>query len=58
MNLHNFIIQLIQSDSLNLTDIKKMIIDPRTKEELLTTLLVNYAAYETLIRIKNGMDHG
>ena len=58
MNLHIFILQLIQSDSLDLTDIKKMIIDPRTKEDLLTTLLANYVAYETLIRIKNGMDHG
>jgi len=58
MNLHNFILQLIQTDSLDLTDIKRMIVDPNTKEELLTTLLKNYESYETLIRIKNGMDHG
>ena len=58
MNLHNFILQLIQTDSLDLTDIKRMIVDPNTKEELLTTLLKNYESYETLIRIKNGMDLG
>ena len=58
MNLHNFILQLIQTDSLDLSDIKKMIIDPNTKQELLTTLLNNYSSYETLIRIKNGMDNG
>ena len=58
MNLHNFILQLIQTDSLDLTDIKRMIVDPNTKDELLTTLLKNYSSYETLIRIKNGMDHG
>jgi len=56
MELHDFLLKLIQTDSLQLRDIRRMVLDPHTKDELLSTLLKNYDLYEKLIRIKNEMD--
>jgi len=56
MELHDFLIKLIQTDSLQLKDIRRMVLDPHTKDELLATLLEHYDTYEKLIRIKNAMD--
>ena len=58
MNLNEFLIKLIQADSLSMDQIKDFIRDPQTETELLMTLLKNYEIYEKLIHIKNAMDIG
>ena len=55
MELHDFLLKLIQTDSLTFPDIRRLILDPSTKSELLNTLLKNYETYEKLLRIKNEM---
>jgi len=55
-HLHDFIIKLIQTDSLDLKTIKLMVLDPVTKKDLFNCLLKNYSLYETLLEIKNEMD--
>ena len=55
-HLHDFIIKLIQTDSLDLKTIKLMVLDPVTKKDLFHCLLKNYSLYETLLEIKNEMD--
>jgi len=52
--LHEFIIQLIQSGSLTLTQIKRFVVDRNTVVDLRTVLLKNYKLYELLLEIKNG----
>lgn len=52
--LHEFIIQLIQSGSLSLIDIRKFIVNRNTLVELRDILLENYKLYELLLEIKNG----
>lgn len=54
MILHEFLIQLIQSGSLKLNQIKRFIVDRNTCIELRNVLLENYKLYELLIEIKNG----
>ena len=56
MLLHDFLIKLIQSDSIDLKTIKKIVLDPDTKPELYDCLLRNYKLYETLLQIRDGMD--
>jgi len=56
MILHEFLIQLIQSGSLKLNQIKRFIVDRNTCIELRNVLLENYKLYELLIEIKNGDD--
>jgi hypothetical protein len=58
MDLHQFLIQLIQTDSLDLPQINSIIKNPSSRTELVHTLLTNYDLYEKLIKIKNGMDIG
>ena len=58
MDLHNFIIQLIQSNALTLSKIKSLILDPNITEQLQKCLLKNYECYEVLLRIKDEMDMG
>ena len=58
MKLHNFIIQLIQSNAIDLAKLKSLILNPNINEELQTCLLKNYECYELLLRIKDGMDLG
>jgi len=55
MDLHNFLLKLIQADSLELHDIHKMVLDPHTQTELLKTLLENYETYSIMLKIKNAM---
>ena len=55
MKLHEFIIKLIQTESLDLKTIKHIILDPLTKPELFDCLITNYKLYETLLHIKNEM---
>ena len=57
-HLHDFLIKLIQTDSLDLKTIKFMILDPVTKKDLFDCLLKNYSLYETLLKIKNEVDSG
>ena len=54
MILHEFLIQLIQSGSLKLNQIKRFIVDRNTCIELRNVLLANYKLYELLLEIKNG----
>lgn len=54
MILHEFLIQLIQSGSLKLNQIKRFIVDRNTCIELRNVLLENYKLYELLLEIKNG----
>ena len=56
MILHEFLIQLIQSGSLTLTQIKRFIVDRNTCIELRNVLLENYKLYELLIEIKHGTE--
>ena len=56
MHLHDFLIKLIQSDSIDLQTIKSMVLNPNTKPELYNCLLENYKLYETLLQIRDGMD--
>ena len=56
MILHEFLIQLIQSGSLTLTQIKRFIVDRNTLVELRNVLLENYKLYELLIEIKHGTE--
>jgi len=56
MILHEFLIQLIQSGSLKLNQIKRFIVDRNTCIELRNVLLENYKLYELLIEIKNGYE--
>jgi len=58
MDLHEFLITLIQSDSLDLHQINSIIKSPSSKTSLVHTLLTHYDLYEKLIKIKNGMDLG
>lgn len=56
MELHNFLIKLIQTDALDLSTIKNLILDSKTRPELFDCLIRNYKLYETLLQIKNDMD--
>ena len=56
VHLHDFILKLIQTESLDLKTIKQIILDPVTKKDLFHCLLKNYSLYETLLEIKNEMD--
>jgi len=56
MYLHEFLIKLIQSDSIDLNTIKTLVLDPKTKHELFECLIRNYKLYETLLQIRDDMD--
>ena len=56
MDLHDFLITLIQTESLDLAQIHQILKNPKSKTELVRTLLTHYDLYEKLIKIKNGMD--
>jgi len=56
MDLHEFLIMLIRTESLDLHLIKKLVLDSGTRPELVKCILTNYRIYETLLEIKNGMD--
>ena len=56
MELHEFLLMLIRTDSLDLHLIKKLVLDSGTRPELVKCILTNYRIYETLLEIKNGMD--
>lgn len=56
MYLHEFLIKLIQSDSIDLNTIKTLVLDPKTKPELFECLIRNYKLYETLLQIRDDMD--
>jgi len=55
MQLHDFLVKLIQTDSIDLETIKNLVLDPLTKPELFDCLITNYKLYETLLHIKNEM---
>ena len=56
MYLHEFLIKLIQSDSIDINTIKTLVLDPKTKPELFECLIRNYKLYETLLQIRDDMD--